>query len=417
MAKYCLGNFTISSPLELTEKQIRKLALVSQGLHKPNAFGKGIKGANASVKHLSYIQIDSISVIQRAHHHCLWSRVDNYQPDFIEQLVAQKQIFEYWSHAAAYLPMQDYRFSLPKKRAISAGEKHWRDNNPIAEKRVLKRIQEEGPLKAKDFEHDPLKKGAGWWDWKPDKVALEQLFIEGKLMIVERQGFQKVYDLTERVLPAGIDTTTPSENEFEQHLINRYLRAHGVATAQQISYLRKGLKGSIGRTCQEMLENNELQQVKQGKQIYYALPDATELLKQSVSRKKVSILSPFDNAVIQRKRLSEIFGFEYQIECYVPPGKRKYGYFSLPLLWGAEFVGRMDAKIDRKTHILHIQNLHLETLNVDGFIEVLTPALKSFMRFNNAKALLLHKVTSNQTLSRNQEADCKLRLQTSTKES
>jgi uncharacterized protein YcaQ len=411
MAKYCLGNIVILPLLELTQKQASKLALVSQGLHKVHAFGQGVKGVNDAVKHLSYIQIDSISVIQRAHHHCLWSRVKDYQSDFIDQLISQKQIFEYWSHAAAYLPMQDYRFSLPKKHAIAAGEKQWREQNPIAEKRVLQRIKQEGPLRAKDFEHDRTKKGSGWWDWKPDKVALEQLFIEGELMVVERLGFQKVYDLTERVLPAGIDTTVPSPNEFERHLINRYLCAHGFASAQQISYLRKGLKSHITHTCQEMLENNDLQQVTVGKQTYYALPKATDLLKKSVSRKQVNILSPFDNVVIPRKRLSEIFGFDYQIECYVPPDKRQYGYFSLPLLWGTEFVGRMDTKIDRKTHILHIQNLHLETAKVDEFIDVLKAALKAFMQFNGGKITKIHQVTGILALSKNTLADIKQRLQ------
>ena len=412
MGKCCLGNFIILPLLELTQKQASRLSLVCQGLHKRHAFGQGVTGANHAIKHLSYIQIDSISVIQRAHHHCLWSRVKNYQPDFISQLVAQKQIFEYWSHAAAYLPMQDYRFSLPKKLAIAAGEKHWRDKNPIAEKRVLQRVRQEGPLRAKDFEHDRTIKGTGWWDWKPDKIALEQLFIEGELMVVERKGFQKVYDLTERVLPADIDTTVPSSYELERHLISRYIAAHGFATAQQISYLRKGMKSHISRTCQEMLENNELQQVSVGEQTYYALPNTTDLLKQPVNRKQVNILSPFDNAVIQRKRLSEVFGFDYQIECYVPPTKRQYGYFSLPLLWGAEFVGRMDAKIDRKTQIFHIQNLHLETAKVDEFIGELKPTLKAFMQFNNGNVIKLHKVTSNQLFGLNLEADIKKRLQT-----
>jgi uncharacterized protein YcaQ len=397
--------------IELTPKHACKIALVSQGLHKNNAFGKGIEGTHAAISHLSYVQIDSISVIQRAHHHCLWSRVDNYQANFIDQLIAQKQIFEYWSHAAAYLPMQDYRFSLPKKQAIASGEKHWREKNPVAEKRVLQRIQQEGPLRAKDFERDATKKGNGWWDWKPDKVALEQLFIEGELMVVERRGFQKVYDLPERVLPAGIDTSVPSANEFERHLILSYIRAHGFANAQQISYLRKGLKSHVTRTCQEMLENDELQQVMLGSQTYYALPNITDLLKQSVSRNQINILSPFDNAVIQRKRLSEVFGFDYQIECYVPPAKRQYGYFSLPLLWGTEFVGRMDAKIDRKTQIFHVQNLHLETAEVDEFIEVFNPTLQAFKQFNDGVDIKVHKVTSDKALGINKAADIKQRLQ------
>jgi uncharacterized protein YcaQ len=398
--------------LDLSPKQACKIALISQGLHKSNAFGQGIKGTNAAFKHLSYIQIDSISVIQRAHHHCLWSRVQNYQTNFIDQLVEHKQIFEYWSHAAAYLPIQDYRFSLPKKQAIASGEKHWRDKNPIAEKRVLKRIQQEGPLRAKDFENEGTKKGTGWWDWKPDKVALEQLFIEGELMVLGRRGFHKVYDLTERVLPKGIDTTAPSANEFERHLIKSYLRANGFASAQQICYLRRGLKRHVMKTCQQMLENRELQQVTLGEHVYYILPNTTDLLKKSVNRNQLHILSPFDNVVIQRKRLSEIFGFDYQIECYVPPAKRQYGYFSLPLLWGTKFVGRMDVKIDRKTHILHIQNLHLETAKVDEFIAVFGPSLKSFMHFNDGKDIQVHKVTCSQALGQIKAASIKQRLQT-----
>lgn len=411
MVKCYLGSIGVRPILELTKQQAKKVALASQGLLKNNAFGRGLKGTYNAINQLSYVQIDSISVIQRAHHHCMWSRVSDYHPDMISQLVAQKQIFEYWSHAAAYLPMQDYRFSLPKKQAIAAGERHWRAKNPAAEKRVLERIRQEGPLRAKDFEHDRTQKSTGWWDWKPDKIALEQLFIEGELMVVERRGFQKVYDLTERVLPEDINTTIPSANEFERYLINRYLRAHGFASAQQISYLRKGLKSHITQTCQKMLENNELQKVTVGKQSYYALPNVTDLLTQSVNRNQVNILSPFDNAVIQRKRLSEIFGFAYQIECYVPPAKRQYGYFSLPLLWGTEFVGRMDAKIDRKTQMFHIQNLYLETPKIVEFIHTFQPKLKAFIQFNNGAELKIHHVSSIHMLDKNEVADIKQRLQ------
>jgi len=161
-----------------------------------------------------------------------------------------------------------------------------------------------------------------------------------------------------------------------------------------------------------MLENNELQQVALGEQVYFALPYTTDLLKPAVNHNQVNILSPFDNVVIQRKRLSEIFAFDYQIECYVPPAKRQYGYFSLPLLWGMEFVGRMDTKIDRKTHILHIQNLHLETAKVDEFVQLLQPALTAFMQFNDGNDIQVHKVTCNGSLGQKKEAGIKQRLQT-----
>ena len=211
-------------------------------------------------------------------------------------------------------------------------------------------------------------------------------------MIVERRGFQKVYDLTERVLPDGLNTTMPSNKEFDKYLITRYLRAHGFANAQQISYLRKGFKSRIHETCLQMLENHDLQQIVINNQMYVALPNMSDLLTRPVSR-NLAILSPFDNAVIQRQRLKEIFDYDYQIECYVPAAKRQYGYFSLPLLWGTQFVGRMDAKIDRKTQQLHIQNLHLETTEVEKFIEVFKPKLHSFMAFNQGHTIKAHKLS------------------------
>lgn len=394
-------------PIELNKQQAQKLALVCQGLHKANPFGAGIKGTLNTIERLSYVQIDSISVIQRAHHHCLWTRVNNYQPEFLDQLIEQKQIFEYWSHAAAYLPIQDYRYSLPKKYAIAAGEKHWREKNPAAEKKVLERIRQEGPLQAKDFAPVGSKKGSGWWDWKPDKVALEQLFIEGELMVVARKGFQKVYDLTERVLPAGIDIKRPSEDEYNWYLVTRYLEAHGLATIGQIGYLRKGLNTRIKQTCQQMLENNELQQIEVAGMTYFCLPNLEDLFKQSTRHSQLRILSPFDNLIIQRQRLAELFNFEYQIECYLPAAKRQYGYFCLPLLWGSEFVGRMDAKIERKTKVLHIQNLHLETVKHDEFIELFQPVLQAFMQFNGGNAIKLHKVSSNRQLDLSKQTELK----------
>jgi uncharacterized protein YcaQ len=405
------GKLLMLTPLELSQAQGRKIALISQGLHKKRPFGSGLQASFKAIEHLSYLQIDSISVIQRAHHHCLWSRVQDHQPKFIDELVKQKQIFEYWSHAAAYLPMADYRFSLLKKHAIASGEKHWRDKDQVAEKRVIERIRQEGPLQAKDFESETSKKSTGWWDWKPDKVALEQLFIEGQLMVTQRRGFQKVYDLTERVLPADIDTSVPTAAEFEQHLVLRYLQAHGLGKVEQISYQRKGLKSRLTKTCERMLENGQLLAIKIGSEVYYALAEVFDLLKQPVSRKQVHILSPFDNVLIQRKRLSEIFDFDYQIECYVPKQKRKYGYFSLPLLWGNQFVGRMDAKIQRKIGVLEVNNLQIETTNTGEFIEALRPVLHKFMLFNQGTRCEVHQVKSHEPLSGPMQKYIKQQLQ------
>ena len=163
--------------------------------------------------------------------------------------------------------------------------------------------------------------------------------MEGELMIAKRQGFQKVYDLTERVLPDKADTRMPSPREYHQHLIDNYLRSNGVGTPAEIAYLRKGLKPAIDKLCKELLEDGHLERVAINKQNYYLLAGQDQLLKTSLSRSKVKILSPFDNLLIQRKRTKQLFNFDYLIECYVPAEKRQYGYFCLPLLWGQNSKG------------------------------------------------------------------------------
>jgi len=205
--------------------KLRKLALAQQGLLKHNSFGKGLVGVENAIKHIGYVQIDTISVVERAHHHTIWSRVDNYKPQHLPQLLERKKIFEYWFHAAAILPIDDFRFALPRMESFKAGEKHWFKNiDKKLMRNVLKRIEIEGPLLARDFE-DTKNTNTGWWDWKPAKQALEQLFMQGELMVASREGFQKRYDLTERVLPNSIDTRIPSIENEAQHLVDTTIRA------------------------------------------------------------------------------------------------------------------------------------------------------------------------------------------------
>lgn len=392
-------NYPLPAPLVISPRQAAKIVLLSQGIHQQQQLGRGKVATQKAIEKLGYVQIDSICVVQRAHHHCLWNRVTNYQPEHIEQLLADRLIFEYWTHAAAYLPMSDYRFSLPRKNAIARGDKHWFDKDVKLAALVLTRIESEGPLQAKDFE-DNRRSNTGWWDWKPAKKALEQLFMEGKLMVIKRQGFQKVYELTERVLPAGVDTRLPSDDEYVQFLISRFLSAQGIATVEQIGYLLKGLKLAIKSRCRNMLQSGQLMRVTVGATTYFALPCLEQLLEIRLSATQVEILSPFDNLLIQRKRTKALFNYDYQIECYVPAQKRKFGYFSLPLLWGQTFAGRMDVKIERKSAQLTINHLHIEVQKDLEFISALKPALKAFMVFNNANQLEVRTISNSRDVYR-----------------
>lgn len=378
----------------LSLEQARKLVLLSQKIPPANFSGNAIDATLLAIEHLGYIQIDTISAIQRAHHHTFWNRNPRYENSHLDKLVADKKIFEYWSHAAAYLPMRDYRFSLPRKNSIKSGkEKHWFSINKKLMNSVLKRIANEGPLMAKDFEQN--KKSKGDWSSKPTKQALENLFMQGDLMITERRNFHKVYDLTERVLPKSIDISVPSSDEHFRFLITQYLKANGLGQAGEIAYLLKNTKALVVTKLNEMFENKELLKIMVADQEYFALPNIYELLEKPLIRNKLKILSPFDNLLIQRKRMQALFSFDYTIECYVPEVKRVYGYFSLPILWNGKLLARMDCKADRKNKIMHINNLVLENglKKSDAFAAALCKELVSFLKFNNCHAIELHKTS------------------------
>ncbi|MCG8601877.1 MAG: winged helix DNA-binding domain-containing protein [Verrucomicrobiales bacterium] len=381
-------------PESISIHEARKLVLLSQRLPSAASKGKAKDATLAAIEHLGYIQIDTISVIERAHHHTLWNRNPRYQPSQLDQLVEERQVFEYWSHAASYLPMRDYRFTLRKKQALASGlEEHWFDRNAAMEKRVLKRIHDEGPLMAKDFESKD--RSSGEWKAKPAKQALENLLMQGDLMSCRRVNFHKVYDLTDRVIPEGTDTSLPSPEDQARYLANRFLRANGVGLPAEVSYLLKGKGTLVKNTMQEMLSAGELMQIRVGKENYYSLPGTLELLNARLARRKARILSPFDNLVIQRKRMQALFDFDYLIECYLPAAKRRYGYFALPVLWDGRLAARMDCKADRKNACLHIHHLALEPWlgNRESFYRDLVSELSSFLAFNRCSRLCIHKTS------------------------
>lgn len=378
----------------LSIQQARKLVLLSQGLPPARQTGSAIAATLSAIEHLGYVQIDTISVIQRAHHHTLWNRNPRYKTSHLDQLLTDKQVFEYWSHAAAYLPMRDYRYNLFRKQAIAKGDQnHWYERDDRLMKSVLRRIAAEGPLMARDFEHTGKKSGE--WRSKPAKRALENLFMQGELMVPCRVNFHKVYDLTERVLPENTDTTVPHAEEYARFLVKRYLQANGLGLVSEIAYLLKNTKPLVSTALQEMVSNGELLRIDVADSRYYVLPASLELLGKPLARSKLKILSPFDNLLIQRKRMQALFGFDYLIECYLPEAKRQYGYFSLPVLWDGKLVARMDCRAERRKSLLHIQHLALEPrfVKTDAFAVALYKEFAPFMQFNNCNNIQLHRTT------------------------
>lgn len=379
------------SPVSMSLTEVRAIALRSQRLAEDlSPFGLGKAAVLKAIQHLGYIQVDPINVLQRAHHHVLWSRVPNYHPDMLHELQdPDAAVFEYWNHAASYLPMTDYRFSMPLMRKYR-GEFHWSDDSPELRKsmrRLLTMIRKQGPLMLSEVEST----GAvnGWSAGKTSKIerrALHELWMRGDIMIRSRQGVQKIFDLPARVLPAGMDVKMPSRSEAAEHHVRRALRALGIAAPQELHYLQDAGQASAAREALSALikrgEAVETRVADLPKLRLFALRDALEL-NTPVENNIVRFLSPFDNLTIQRKRLNWLFDFDYVVEIYVPMGKRKYGYFVLPILWGDRLIGRMDAKANRVGRQLVIHNVVFEPTfqDFEAVKSAFGSALNDFTRF------------------------------------
>lgn len=381
---------------ELALSQLRFLTLESQGLTKPYPFGKGKDAVLKTVEHLGYLQIDTLSIVERAHHHTLWTRIPDYQTAYLDELVAERKIFEYWFHAASYLPMKDFRFVLPQMLNVKQSETHYYNADPKVMKYVLDTIRAEGPKKARDFENE-TKRAGSWWSWKPTKIALERLFLQGDLMISRRNGMQKTYDLTENVLPKSINTTLPTDLEFAEYLVKTYLNAYGFTTVKQITHLKTGelIRRNVDKVLKSMLQARTIQLINiENRPPVFVYKD---LLEKSLNRTASSIrlLSPFDNSIIHRDRVKQFFDFDYKIECYTPKEKRQFGYFCLPILFGDTFIGRVDCKAHRKEKEFELIHLHIENTKIDIelWINPFLELVKNFATFNNCENLKLTKVS------------------------
>jgi uncharacterized protein len=388
------------SNLILTPSQARKIILHAAGLSKRAQFGKGKEAVCKLIDHLGFVQIDTNYVVERAHHHAIASRVPDYKPEWLDQLQTEGKLFEFWTYATGYIPMRDFRFSLPVKASFLSRRKPLTQTEINLMKKVLDRISREGPLMARDFENDRVKKSSGWWDWRPSKLALERLHLEGKLITTRKSNFQKVYDLPENILPGDIDMTEPTAEEYEKHVIRRALKGLGIAYLKEIAYSTRYVKNSMKIEIQKLVDAGEICTVEIPGVKASPLYMLTEYKNKKITLSgDAFILSPFDVLNVYRHRLRDFFDFDYQVECFVPKAKRKYGYFSLPILIGDTFVARMDSKADRKQRILTIHNLHFEPLKLTKPMVVkVCDAIKTFAKFNQCEALIIEKTNDKSLL-------------------
>ena len=376
--------------IHLTKQQARAIILHAAGLCKRGQFGKGLEAAFKVINHLGYIQVDTNYVVERAHHHAIAARVPGYKTGWLEELQGDARIYEFWTRDSGFMPMNEYRFSRTVQDAFAT---KW-TSLPPAEvnlmNKVLDRIAREGPLGAKDFENDRTVKSSGWWDWRPSKVALERLHLTGQLLATRKKDFHKRYDLTRNIVPADIDTTKPSIEEYTRHLILRSLQSLGIAYQKEIAWNGRFVKPPVKTELKKMIDAGEICEVVIDglKGPLYMLPKYKN--KKITVAGDVFILSPFDMLNVFRHRLRDFFDFDYQVECFVPEPKRKYGYFSLPIIMGDVFVARMDAKADRKQHTLIIHNIHFERVKLTAPMTTkLCEAISDFARFNGCSSVAI----------------------------
>lgn len=387
--------------IKLDKIGARKLMLAAQGLLTSSEKAATRQDLLAAIRRMGALQIDTIHVVARSPYFVLWSRLGNYPPVWLEELLTEGFLFEYWAHAACFLPIEDYRYY---RRMMLDQIRGWRyiydgvENNPVLTDRILTYIRENGAVRSADFDN-AQKQSGGWWNWKAEKEGLEYLHTKGDLMIARREKFQRVYDLRERVLPGWDDQATPSITEVYRALTLRAVQALGVAQAAWVPDYFRLPKRKVASILTQLETEQELIPicVEGWEEPAYLHPSNLELAQNASAGKlraeRTTLLSPFDPLIWDRSRAHSMFGFDYSIECYLPAPKRKYGYFNLPILHQDALVGRLDAKAHRKEGIFEVKALYLEPgiQPDDEFLENLGSAIQNCADWHGTPQVIMQR--------------------------
>ncbi|AMO48801.1 hypothetical protein AKI40_2402 [Enterobacter sp. FY-07] len=381
----------------------RHLHLAAQGLLRKPSRRARPADILTTIQRMSLLQIDTINIVARSPYLVLFSRLGHYPPHWLDDALKNGELMEYWAHEACFLPRED--FALMRHRMLSPGNMGWKyrqawmDEHADEIALLIAHIRQNGPVRSADFEH-PRKGTSGWWEWKPHKRHLEGLFTAGQVMVVERRNFQRVYDLTHRVMPHWDDTRDLlPQAEAEYRMLENSARSLGIFRAQWLAdYYR------LRQPALPVL----LERLQAAQQIYpvnierigpaWLHASLLPLLEQAEADKlratHSAVLSPFDPVVWDRKRAEQLFDFSYRLECYTPAPKRQYGYFVLPLLHRGRLVGRMDAKMHRKEGILEVIALYLETgvKPTDALEKGLQVAITDFARWQGAQRVTFSRL-------------------------
>ena len=347
----------------------RNLHLAAQGLLNKPRRRASLEDIPATISRMSLLQIDTINIVARSPYLVLFSRLGNYPAQWLDESLARGELMEYWAHEACFMPRSDFR--LIRHRMLAPEKMGWKYKDAWMQEheaeiaQLIQHIHDKGPVRSADFEH-PRKGASGWWEWKPHKRHLEGLFTAGKVMVIERRNFQRVYDLTHRVMPDWDDERDlVSQTEAEIIMLDNSARSLGIFREQWLSDYYRLKRPALAAWREARAEQQQIIAVHVEKLGNLWLhDDLLPLLERALAGKLTAthsaVLSPFDPVVWDRKRAEQLFDFSYRLECYTPAPKRQYGYFVLPLLHRGQLVGRMDAKMHRQTGILEVISLWLQ---------------------------------------------------------
>jgi uncharacterized protein YcaQ len=343
----------------LDKSRARALWLRAQRLDADAPFGKGPGATLAAIEQLGYVQIDTIHVVERCHHHILYTRIPEYRRGDLQHVQSiDKTVFEYWTHALSYVPVRDVRFFVRAMKWHWQQRSVWFGGVTDADLRKVLRLLERGPLTIRDIDDDVLvDKEHPWASRKPSKRALQLAFYRGLVTVSQRSGMLKTYDLTRRHFGWQRLPKSATEREVLAYRLDRALRAQGIVSLDSASYLARGVKPAMRQLIESRVRRKDLVPLEiegAGKVLHWARPAALEE-RLPPPEDRVHILSPFDPLVHQRKRSHLFFDYEHRFEAYVPKDKRVFGYFALPVLIGDEFVALLDLKTDRAAQKLLLQ--------------------------------------------------------------
>ncbi|MDO6590773.1 winged helix-turn-helix domain-containing protein [Loktanella sp. D2R18] len=347
----------------LSNIQARHVFLRKHGLSsRPSGAGKGTDLA-AVIDDLGFVQLDSVNTFARAHDLILWSRRQQYRPTGLQNLLHRdRAVFEHWTHDAAAIPIASFpywrmRFARDEARLADRWKDWRRDDFMSKTQDVMNRISDDGPCTSGQVGNDESRGSGGWWDWHPSKTALEFLWRSGQLSVLRRDGFTKVYDLTERVIPEAYRAPRPDIHDTIEWCCAGAMDRLGFATSGELAAFWDNVTPAEAKTwCADALADGRIIEIDvagaDGKlRRSFAWPDVMDQI--TAPSPRLRILSPFDPALRDRKRAERLFGFHYRIEIFVPAAKRKYGYYVFPVIQGDQMIGRIDMKRDKD--VLHVK--------------------------------------------------------------